>query len=175
MQVLVFLRWLRHIVVHVVWDRQHIIVNMDETQLASVRHQGFGMTSGRKRKRIDARGVPRVPVDRHHKGDLHCRFFGFIGTSTASATGGTSTVHATCTSPSWSATLLRRPLSSVRILPWNRGATTPGIVSCWLTRLGSVISSFNDLAWIILVLDCDTKHLSVSTRGHRQNCSIKRI
>ena len=35
-----------------------------------------------------------------------------------------------------------------------------------MTRLRSVISSFNDQAWIILMIDCDTNHLCVRTMAH---------
>ena len=66
LKVLVFLRWARYLVVFVVWNRQHVFVNMDETQLASVKNQGTGMLSGRKQKRADRRRAPRDAADRHH-------------------------------------------------------------------------------------------------------------
>ena len=66
LEVTVFLRWVRFLVVHVVWHRQHVIVSMDEMQLASVNYQGVGMIGGRKRKRGDHRRAPRDPQDRHH-------------------------------------------------------------------------------------------------------------
>ena len=65
-KVLVFLRWARFLVVHVAWNRQHVFVNMDETQLASVKNQGTGMISRRKQKRADRRRAPRDAEDRHH-------------------------------------------------------------------------------------------------------------
>ena len=65
-KVLVFLRWARYLVVHVVWNRQHVIVNMDETHLASVKNSGSGMISGRKQKRADRRRAPRDAADRNH-------------------------------------------------------------------------------------------------------------
>ena len=172
-QVLVFLRWVRYIVVHAVWDRQHVIVNMDETQLASVKHQGFGMISGRKRKRTDARRAPRDPVDRHH---TKVTYIAAVSDSSE-------------LQPLLPQIILPRYTQHARPPPgllhfyadrghpfefWHGtgGATTPGIVSCWMTRLRSVISSFNDLAWIVLVLDCDTNHLSVSTMAHMRRLGI---
>ena len=162
-----FLRWLRFLVVHGVWNRQHVIVNMDETQLASVKHAGVGMISGRKRKRTDHRRSPRDPIDKHNTK--------------------VTLIAAVCDSsrlqPLLPQVILPRYTQHVRppahLLHtyagfghpfefWHgtAGATTPGIIKTWLTRLRSVISSFNDSAWIILVMDCDTSHLSVKTMAH---------
>ena len=58
-QVMVFLRWVRFLVVEVMWMRQHVIVNMDETQLASVKKHGTGMISGRKQN-VQITGEPFV-------------------------------------------------------------------------------------------------------------------
>ena len=167
LEVLVFLRWVRFLVVRAVWDRQHVIVNMDETQLADVKNQGTGMIGGRKRKRTDRRRAPRDPEDRHHTKVTY--------------------MAAIADSPEL------QPLLPQVILPrytqhasppavllhmyaefghpfefWHgtAGATTPGIVRCWMTRLRSVISSFNDRAWIILALDCHTNHLCGETMAH---------
>ena len=168
-----FLRWLRFIVVHCIWDRQHVIVNMDETQLASVKHAGVGMISGRKRKRTDHRCSPRDPIDRHNTK--------------------VTFIAAVCDSPRL------QPLLPQVILPrytqharppadmlnnyagfghpfefWHgtAGATTSGIIKAWLTRLRSVISSFNDSAWIVVVMDCDTSHLAVQILAHMRRLSM---
>ena len=172
-KVLVFLRWARFLVVHIVWNRQHVIVNMDETQLASVKNQGTGMISGRKQKRSDRRRAPRDAEDRHHTKVTY--------------------MAAVSDSPEL------QPLLPQVILPrytqhafpppamlhtyadfghpfefWHgtAGATSPGIVRTWMTRLRSVISSFNDRAWIILALDCDTNHLCVTTMAHLRRLGI---
>ena len=144
-----------------------MIVNMDETQLASVKHHGKGMISGRKQKRADRRRAPRDPDDRHHTKVTY--------------------IAAISDSPELQPLLPQviLPRYTQHTLPpagmmatyagfghpfefWHGtgGATTPGIVQSWLTRLRSVISSFNDRAWIILTFDCDTNHLSVQTMAH---------
>ena len=164
---------MRFLVVHVVWDRQHVIINMDETQLASVKHSGVGMIGGRKRKRSDRRRAPMDPVDRHH----------------------TKVTYIAAVSDS--AEL--QPLLPQVILPrytqharppahmldayasfghpfefWHGtpGASSPGIVQAWMTRLRSVVSSVSPQAWIILVMDCDTSHMSVATMAHVRRLGI---
>ena len=166
-KVIVFLRWARFLLVQIVWNRQHVVVNMDETQLASVKNHGTGMISGRRKKRTDQRRAPRDPEDRHHTKVTY--------------------MAAVSDSPDL------QPLLPQVILPrytqhaspppamlhtyadfghpfefWHgtAGATTPGIVQTWMTRLRSIISSFNDRAWIILIMDCDTNHLCVTTMAH---------
>ena len=146
---------------------------MDETQLASVKHAGVGMISGRKRKRTDHRRSPRDPIDKHNTK--------------------VTLIAAVCDSsrlqPLLPQVILPRYTQHVRppahLLHtyagfghpfefWHgtAGATTPGIIKTWLTRLRSVISSFNDSAWIILVMDCDTSHLSVKTMAHIRRLGI---
>ena len=46
------------------------------------------------------------------------------------------------------------------------GAASPGIVQSWATRIRSVVNSFNTDAWILLLLDCSSSHLSVHTVAH---------
>ena len=146
---------------------------MDETQLASVKHHGKGMISGRKQKRADRRRAPRDPDDRHH---TKVTYIAVISDSPE-------------LQPVLPQVIL--PRYTQHALPpagllhtyagfgypfefWHGtgGATTPGIVQSWLTRLRSVISSFNDRAWIILVFDCDTNHLSVHTMAHLRRLGI---
>ena len=172
-QVRIFLRWVRFIVVHAVWDRQHVFVNMDETQLASVKHRGEGMISGRRRKRTDSRRAPRDRVDRHH---TKVTYIAVVSDSAQ-------------LQPLLPQVILPRYTQHARPPPhllntyaefghpfefWHgtKGATTPGLVQTWLTRLRSVISSFSDRAWIILLLDCDTSHLSVLTMAHIRRLGI---
>ena len=51
-------------VLHVIYDRVHVIINTDETALATVRHSGRGMASTHKRSRAVPKSRPRDPVDR---------------------------------------------------------------------------------------------------------------
>lgn len=166
-KVLVFLRWARFLVVHVAWNRQHVFVNMDETQLASVKNQGTGMISRRKQKRADRRRAPRDAEDRHH---TKVTYMAAVSDSPElqpllpQVILPRYTQHA-CPPPAMLHTYadFGHPFEF-----WHgtAGATSPGIVQTWMTRLRSVISSFNDRAWIILTLDCDTNHLSVRTMAH---------
>ena len=155
------------------WNRQHVFVNMDETQLASVKHHGKGMISGRKKRREDRRRSPRDPDDRHH---TKVTYIAAISDSPD-------------LQPLLPQVVLPRYTQHARPPPamlhdysglgypfefWHgtAGSTTPGIVQAWMTRLRSVISSFNDGAWIVLALDCDTNHLSVATMAHLRRLGI---
>ena len=159
--------------VHVVWNRQHVFVNMDETQLASVKNAGSGMISGRKQKRVDRRRAPRDAVDRHH---TKVTYMAVVADSPE-------------LQPLLPQIILPRYTQNVRPPPamlhhyedfghpfefWHgtAGATSPGIVQRWMTRLRSVVSSFNDQAWIVLIFDCDTNHLCVTTMAHLRRLGI---
>ena len=160
-------------VVHVVWNRVHVFVSMDETQLATVKHRGVGMISGRKRKRTDQRRAPRDPVDKHN---TKVTYIAVVSDSSG-------------LQPLLPQVILPRYTQHVRppahvlhtyagfgypLEFWHgtAGATTPGIIQSWLTRLRSVISSFNDSAWIVLALDCHTNHLCVQTMAHIRRLGI---
>ena len=168
-----FLRWVRFIVVHVVWNRQHVFINMDETQLASVKHKGVGLISGRKRKHRDRRLAPRDPVDRHH---TKVTYIAAIADSpdlqpllpqvvlpryTQNARPPPATLHTYA--------MFGHPFEFWHGTP---GATTPGIIRVWMTRVRSIVSSFNARAWIVLVMDCDTSHLSIVTMAHLRRLGI---
>lgn len=166
-QVLIFLRWVRYIVVHVVWARPHVFLSMDETQLATVKNRGVGMICGRKRKRTDDRRAPRDPVDKHN---TKVTYIAAVSDSS-------------CLQPLLPQVILPRYTQHARPPAhmlhsysefgypfefWHgtAGATTPGVIQSWLTRLRSVVSSFNESAWIVLAMDCHTNHLSVQTVAH---------
>ena len=166
-QVHIFLKWLRYVIEEVVWYRPHVVLNMDETSLSTVKHAGKGFISGRRRARQDRRLKPRDAADRHNTRTTYLA------------------VVADCPE--------LQPLLPQVILPkytqhavpppahlatyasigfpfefWHRsqGCATPRIVRDWATRLRSVVRSFNNTAWMVLLLDCSTTHLCVETVQH---------
>ena len=160
-------------VVHVLWNRAHVIVSMDETQLATVKINGVGMISGRSRKRTDRRRAPRDPVDKHN---TKVTYIAAVSDSS-------------CLQPVLPQVILPRYTRSERppahVLDtyadfgypfefWHgtAGVTTPGVIQTWLTRLRSVISSFNDSTWIVLAMDCHTNHLCIQTMAHIRRLGI---
>ena len=131
------------------------------------------MISGRSKRKADRRRAPRDPMDRHNTK------VSYIGVICDSA---------------W-----LQPILPQVILPrysqhgqppphvlekyaefgypfefWHgtAGAVTPGIIQAWMTRLRSVISSFNPTAWIILVMDCDASHMCLKTITHLRRIGI---
>ena len=166
-KVLVFLRWARFLVVHIAWNRQHVIVNMDETQLASVKNQGTGMISGRRKKRADRRRAPRDVEDRHH---TKVTYMAVVSDSPELQPLLPQVILPRYTQHAFPPAAMLHTYADFghpfEFWHGTAGATSPGIVQTWMTRLRSVISSFNDRAWIILTLDCDTNHLCVTTMAH---------
>ena len=164
---MIFLKWLRYVVEMVVWDRPHVILNVDETSLSTVKHDGKGFISGRRRARRDVRQRPRDVVDRFNTKTTYLA------------------VVADCAA--------LQPLLPQVILPkytqhatppqahldtyasfgfpfefWHgtSGCVTPRLLRDWATRLRSVVRSFNDAAWIVLLIDCSTAHLCAQTVAH---------
>ena len=164
---MIFLKWVRYVIEVVVWERPHVILNVDETSLSTVKHEGKGFISGRRRARRDARLRPRDAVDRYN---TRTTYLAVVGDCPA-----------------------LQPLLPQVILPkftqhetpppahletyaslgypfefWHRskGCATPRVFREWATRLRSVVRSFNDSAWIVLLLDCSTSHLCATTVAH---------
>ena len=166
-EVWIFLKWLRYVVEVVVWDRPHVILNVDETSLSSVKHSGKGMISGRRHAKRDGRRRPRDAPDRHNTRTTYLAVVSDCAalqpllpqvilakyTQNAAPPAAVQATYAGCGYP---------------FEFWHRskGAVTPTIFKAWATRVRSVINTFNDSAWIVLLIDCATYHLSTDTIGH---------
>ena len=171
-QVRTYLRWVRFVMDQILDGRPHVVINFDETSLASVRHSGVGMASGSpsRRKCLER---PRERVPRHH--------------------GKVTLMSAMCDSPGLQPLLPQVVLAKYtqNAVPPRRlrdqyaqsgfpfefwvgtsGATTPAIVRSWATRLRSVVHGYNDDAWICLVMDCSTSHLALGTIRHLRRLGI---
>ena len=161
------MKWLRYVIEVVVWERPHVVLNVDETSLSTVKHEGRGLISGRRLARRDRRLRPRDGVDRFN---TRTTYLAVVGDCPA-----------------------LQPLLPQVILPkytqhetpppahlatyagfgfpfefWHRskGCATPRVMRDWATRVRSVVRSFNDGTWIVLLLDCSTSHLCATTIAH---------
>ena len=166
-QVRIYFRWLRYLLDVVLRDRPHVIINMDETCLTSVRHRGHGMIAG---SLADARcraSRPCDPVDRMH---VKVTFLATISPNfhlqpllpqvilpkyTQNAV---PPLHVT--------TRLRDHGFPLEFWHGTGGVATVHVLKAWATRLRSVVHSWNDDAFILLLMDCSTCHLSTEFLRH---------
>ena len=161
------MKWLRYVVEVVVWNRPHVILNVDETSLSSVKHTGKGMISGRRHARRDARTQPRDSTDRHQTRITYLAVVADCAglqpllpqvilaknTQNLAPPAGVQASYAECGYP---------------FEFWHRssGFVSPRTFKDWATRVRSVINTFNESAWIVLLIDCASCHLSADTIGH---------
>ena len=151
----------------VVYERQHVIINMDETALANVRHSGRGMASSFRRWRACPKSRPH---DRTDRAFTH-----------------TTLMAVVCDSPGLQPlipqVILARYTQQARVpaslqdryrscgFPfefWHgtKGRVTPPIFRKWCTRLRQAVASYNPAAWIVLIMDCSTAHLDRLSVAH---------
>ena len=172
-QVKIFLRWLQYVVHMVVYDRQHVIINADETALATVRHSGVGMACCAARRNSARVGRPRDPVD---KAFTHVTYFAVV-------------CDCAELQPLLPQLLLARYPRNAAVPAvlqaqyrscghpfefWNgsAGRVTPVIFRKWVTRLRQAVGSFNAGAWIVLILDCATSHLDRASVAHLRRLGV---
>ena len=162
-----FLKWLRYVIELVVWDRPHVILNVDETSLSTVKHPGRGMISGRRRARQDARTAPRDSKDRHN---TRTTYLAVVSDCAGLQPLLPQVILAKYTQhaapPLDTQATYTRFGHPFEFWHRSRGAVTPGIFKRWATRVRSVVNTYNEAAWIVVLLDCATCHLTTDTMGH---------
>lgn len=169
----IFLRWLRFVIEEVLSDRTHVILNADETSLTAVEHSGMGMASGYKRKHSGGRTRPRDCRDRFH---TKVTYMAVIADSPELQPLLPQVILPKYTQNSAIPNYIldKYALFGFPFEFWHgsKGAVTPGIMQAWITRLRSAVSSFNSDAWIVLLMDCSTSHLSLLTMAHIRRFGI---
>jgi hypothetical protein len=172
-QVRIYLRWLRYVIEEVVWDRPHVILNVDETALATVRHTGIGMVSGRKRTRSGGKTRPRDQTDRFN---AKTTYIGLISDSDELQPLLPQVVLPRYTQNARPPAHMLDMYASIgfpfEFWHGTKGSVTPHIVQSWATRVRSCVNSFNPSAWIVMIGDCCTSHLSVQTITHLRHLGI---
>jgi hypothetical protein len=171
--VLIFLNWTRFVVENVMSGRTHVFINMDETSISSVHHNGKGLVAVNKVKQENMWSQPKQTQDRT---DVKTSLMGTV-----------------CDSPALQPFLpqvilpkyTKRDVPPQRFLDayaitgspfeyWHGsvGWTDSRIMKKWATRLRSIVSSFNSDTWIIVMMDCSHVHLNVSTIRHLRRLNI---
>ena len=172
-EALIYLSWLQFVTNHVVNDKQHVFINVDETSVSAVKATGKGMVATGKIKQESRWRQPRDPVDRT---DVK-----------------TTSMGAACDAPEL------QPLLPQVVLPrytkaavppqhvldayavsdspleyWHKSSGWVGsrIMTAWITRVRTIVTSFNPAAWIVLIIDCSNAHLNVKTIRHMRRLGV---
>jgi hypothetical protein len=172
-QVKIFISWLQYVVQEVVHDRQHVILNADETAIASVRHSGLGMASVRRRARFNRAPRPRDLIDRSSQ---MTTYLALVCDSADLQPLLPQVIMAKYTQHAVPPVRILREYSDVgfpfEFWHGTNGRVTPIIFRRWATRVRSTIGSFNPDAWIILIVDCATCHLCKDSISHLRRLGI---
>ena len=168
---------MQFIVQEVMFDRQHVFVNVDETGLSACRHSGRGMALCRLRRRPGAvERRPRDPVDRSN---TCTTYVAAVCDSAELQPLLPQVVLARYTQNQVPPAALQQQYRSLGfpLEFWHgtRGRVTPRIFRQWATRMRSVVFSFQPRAWIVLILDCAVSHLDKATMAHLRRLGILAI
>ena len=174
LKVVIFLRWLQFIVHQVMFDRQHVFVNMDESGLSACRHSGRGMAIRcHRQSSAAARRRPRDPVDRSH---ACTTYMAAVCDSAELQPLLPQVILAKYTQNRDPPVALQQQYRTfgfpLEFWHGTGGRVTPRIFRLWATRLRSVVSSYQPLAWIILILDCAVSHLDRASMAHLRRLGI---
>ena len=172
-QVRLFFRWLRFVIDVALADRPFVVVNMDETSLVSVRHGGSGMIVGSLRSARRRAHRPSDPRDRlHQKVTLIAAVSDNPNLQPLLPQVVLPKYTQNANPPLESRT--RLALSGFPLEFWHgTGGVADGqVLSDWATRLRSVVHTWNDDAFILLLMDCASCHVSVDFLRHLSKLGI---
>ena len=173
LQALVYLRWVRFAIEHVLVGRSYVILNMDETSLSTVEDQSRGLRTCYKSQNSKNLKRQRDDIDRSN--------------------GKTSLLATVCDSHD-----LQPYLPQILLVRYTRNTAPPAhllnafaatgepleywhgtggwasseTIKMWATRMRSLIHSFNPDAWILLVWDCSQTHLNLDVTRHLRRLGI---
>ena len=173
LQVRIYFRWLRYVLDVLLRDRPHVVVNMDETSLTSVRHCGHGMIAGSLAAARRRASRPCDPTDRMH---VKVTYIGAISSNYHLQPLLPQVILPKYTQHAAPPTATRSRLAShgFPLEFWHGcgGVATVPVLKSWATRLRSIVHSWNDDAFILLVMDCSTCHLSAEFLRHLAGLGI---
>ena len=154
-------------------ERAHVVLNVDETALASVRHSGRGMAS--VRPRADGRRSER-PRDETDRGFVSTTYMALVCDCAELQPLLPQVILPKYTKRATPPARLQNQYSTMgfpfEFWHGSSGRVTSRIFRKWSTRLRSAVGSFNPEAWIILILDCATCHLDRASVRHLRRLGI---
>lgn len=172
-QVSVFFRWMRYILDVTLKHRPYVILNMDETSLAAVRHGGAGMVSGSLRAARRRVQRPTDPRDRFGHKVTH---LGCVTDNPHLQPLLPQVVLPKYTQNAVPPADMRERLSAtgfpLEFWHGTAGIASVGVLQAWATRVRSIVHSWNDDAFILLVVDCASCHLSLDFLRHLSRLGI---
>lgn len=154
-------------------ERPFVVLNVDETSLATVRHGGLGMVAGPLRSARARACRPRDRVDRLHTKITYI--------AVASDNPHLQPLLPQVVLPKYTKRI-EPPASACDRLAshgfplefWHgtNGVATVPLLKSWATRVRSVVHSWNDDANIVLLMDCSSCHLSLEFIRHLNTLGI---
>ena len=174
-QALIYFRWLRWAVTEALSGRSFIFVNMDETTLSGVQSHSQGFVPAGRVQRAEGMVRHRRRPDRL---DVRTCLLGTVCNDAAVQPHLPQVVL-----PSYSKHL-RPPASALEAYRRSRapleywhgtnGWASQTIIRRWLTRLRAVVSAAKPEAWIVVIWDCASVHLTASVLSHmrRLGCLV---
>lgn len=168
-----YLKWIRYVLDVSLRDKYYVVVNVDETGVSTMKASKPGYVTGGVRRRRHLHSYEHQWTDRSN---VKTTFMGVI-----------------CDQPHLqphlpqvflpkytqnaavpAALRTRYDRQGYPFQFWHRtnGTVTPAVFRLWARGLRSAVQSFNRDAWIVLVMDCHSSHLDLSTVEYLQRLGI---
>ena len=168
-----YLEWLRWVILETLLERPHVFVNMDETTISHVCSSTQGYVPSKRVQRDQNMVRRRRKPDRH---DVRTCLLGVVCNVPALQQFLPQVIL-----PSYRKHI--RPPAEVLSAYQNTGApleywhdtngwTSSATIKKWLTRLRSIVTSFDDKMWIVLIWDCAPMHLNEQVLSHARRLGI---
>lgn len=166
-QVVVYLRWLRYLLDVTLRDKKYVILNVDETAVHAISQHKSGYVARGFRRQRNSHQHQRCHVDRSNtKTTLmglicdqpHLQPYlpqVFMPKYTQNAR-----------PPHGLTTLCAQQGFPLQFWHGTRGSTSPASFKRWATEIRKTVHSFDDDLWILLVFDCHSSHLDITTVRH---------
>jgi len=172
-QVLIFLRWLRYLLFVVLAERTSVLVNMDETSIASkqVEPRGWAVSSQVRNRQQWRR---RQPVE--DRTDVKTTLMGVVCDQPALQPYLPQVFLPSYTKralpPQWARDKYAAAGAPLEYWHRTRGGVTVQIIRQWATNLRRAVHSFNEATWIVLLWDCHNTHLDINVARHLARLGI---
>ena len=167
------MQWVRWTIIEALHGRPHVFINMDETTISQLSSSNLGYVPSRQVQRDEGMIRRRRKPDRY---DVRTCLLGAVCNDPTLQPYLPQVVL-----PSYSkharppAVVLndyRNTGAALQCWHDTNGWTSSGTIKRWLTRLRSVVASFNNLMWIVVVWDCASVHLNQDVLTHARRRGI---
>ena len=172
-QALIYLRWIRWIMTEALAGREYVFINMDESSVSKIVSQSSGFVPSREMQQHRGMVRKRPRPDRH---DVRTSLLGTVCNDPVLQPHLPQVFLPSYSKhvdpPAEVLSEYRRTRAPLEYWHHTNGWSSWRIISRWLTRLRSVVSSVRPAAWVVIVLDCATSHLYADVLRHARRLSL---